>query len=356
MAPKFHSLRIKDIRQETSDCVSLSFELPDALQEAYTFIPGQYLTLKTVLDGEEVRRSYSICSSPADRELRVAIKKVEGGRFSTFANEQLKVGDILDVMTPMGHFHADDLGAGDGRHYVAFAAGSGITPILSILKTVLEKEPHSYFTLFYGNRTVESIIFRETIEGLKNLHLGRLSVHHVLSGAFNGSDLFTGRITGEKCRVFFDKLIDITFVDAFFVCGPQEMNEAIRMLLLERGIERKKIHVELFTMGLSVPQQPRQKQEEGFVAQIKIILDTNTFEFPLLSSGDSLLEAALKAGAELPFSCKGGVCCTCRAKLVAGEVEMDVNYALEPDEIAAGFILTCQSHPKTKQVIVDFDA
>lgn len=357
MVPKFHSLRIKDIRQETTDCVSLAFEVPDALQAAYAFIPGQYLTLKTELDGTEIRRSYSICSSPTDQELRVAIKKVESGRFSTFANEQLSVGDALEVMTPMGNFHADDLGASDGRHYVAFAAGSGITPILSILKTVLEKEPRSYFTLFYGNRTVESIIFREVIEGLKNLYLGRLSVHYILSGEFNGSELFTGRITAEKCRVFFDKLIDITTVDHFFVCGPQEMNEAVRNLLLENGVERSKIHVELFTTGLTVSQQPKlkPKQEQGFVAQIKITLDTNTFEFPLLSSGDSILEAALKAGADLPFSCKGGVCCTCRAKLVAGAVEMDVNYALEPDEIAAGFILTCQSHPKTEQVTVDFD-
>jgi ring-1,2-phenylacetyl-CoA epoxidase subunit PaaE len=357
MTPKFYSLTIKDIRRETADCVSVAFEVPHELKTSYQFIPGQYLTLKTTLDGEEVRRSYSICSSPLDGDLRVAVKKVEGGRFSTFANEVLQVGNVLDVMTPMGNFHAD-LNIKNAKHYVAFAAGSGITPILSILKTVLKTEPNNHFTLFYGNRSTDAVLFREAIEGLKNEHLGKLGVHYVLSKEFHNSDLFTGRISAEKARIFLTKLVDVAEVDEFFICGPQEMNEAIRDLLLEFGVERKKIHVELFTTGIPKNGQTKVAKTKltGFEAQIQITLDGNTFQFPLLSSGDSILDGALQAGADLPYACKGGVCCTCRAKLVAGEVTMDVNYALEPDEVAAGYILTCQSHPKTARVIVDFDA
>ncbi len=335
----------------------MSFEVPTDIRELYQFIPGQYLTLKTAWNGEEVRRSYSICSSPSEGELRVAVKKVEGGKFSTLANEVLKIGDALDVMTPMGNFCVD-LSDSNTKNYVAFAAGSGITPILSILKTVLKTEPNSQFTLFYGNRATDSILFRETIEGLKNEHLGRLSVHHILSREHTGSDLFTGRISAEKCEIFFNKILDVNEVDEFFICGPQEMNEEIRDLLLERGVERKKIHVELFTTGLAKSSQPKpeKRQTAGFEAQVQITLDSNTFHFPLLSSGDSILDGALKAGADLPFACKGGVCCTCRAKLTEGKVEMDVNYALEPDEVEAGYILTCQSHPISQRVVVDFDA
>ena len=357
MTPKFHTLSVSGIRRETADCVSISLEVPETLQEDYAYIPGQYLTLKTLLNGEELRRSYSICSSPMDGELRVAVKKVPDGLFSTFANENLKVGDALDVMTPMGNFHSD-INPTNAKYYAAFAAGSGITPIMSILKTVLYQEPKSHFTLFYGNRATDSIIFREAIEALKNIYLGRLSVHHILSQEFNTSDLFTGRISKEKCQTFFEKILDVTEVDEFFICGPQEMNEDIRDLLLERGIDRKKIHVELFTTGIAKKQVKKAiaSDQPGFEAQVQITLDGNTFEFPLRSTGDSILDAALKAGADLPFACKGGVCCTCRAKLSQGQVEMDVNYALEPDELEAGYILTCQSHPTSKRVVVDFDS
>ncbi|MDX1941574.1 MAG: 1,2-phenylacetyl-CoA epoxidase subunit PaaE [Saprospiraceae bacterium] len=357
MTPKFHTLQVSDIRQETSDCVSIALEVPETLKNDYAYIPGQYLTLKTFLQGEEVRRSYSICASPVDGELRVAVKLVPGGLFSTFANTTLKVGDTLGVMTPMGNFHSD-IHPTQAKYYVAFAAGSGITPIMSILKTVLCQEPQSHFTLFYGNRATDSIIFREAIEALKNIYLGRLSVHHVLSQEFNTSDLFTGRISKEKCQTFFEKIVDVEEVDEFFICGPQEMNEDIRDLLLERGMERKKIHVELFTTGIAKKQTQKAiiTDKPGFEAQVQITLDGNTFEFPLRTTGDSILDAALKAGADLPFACKGGVCCTCRAKLTAGEVEMDVNYALEPEELEAGYILTCQSHPTTARVVVDFDS
>lgn len=357
MTPKFHLLKIKDIRREANDCISMAFEIPTDMVELYRFIPGQYLTLKTAMNGEEVRRSYSICSSPLEGELRVAVKKVEGGKFSTLANEVLQIGDTLDVMTPMGNFYTV-LNPSHSRHYVAFAAGSGITPILSILKTVLKTEPNSQFTLFYGNRATDSILFRETIEGLKNEHLGRLSVHHILSREHTGSDLFTGRISAEKCQIFFDKILNVNEIDEFFICGPQEMNEEIRDLILAHGVERKKIHVELFTTGVTKIAKPaaERPKSSGFEAQVQITLDGNTFEFPLLSSGDSILDGALKAGADLPFACKGGVCCTCRAKLTEGKIEMDVNYALEPDEVEAGYILTCQSHPISQRVGVNFDA
>lgn len=356
MTPKFHALTIKDIRRESSDCVSLAFDVPEELMEVYHFIPGQYLTLKTAVNGEEIRRSYSICSSPLDEELRVAVKKVESGLFSSWANEVLQVGDSVDVMTPMGNFHTE-LHTDNTKQYVAFAAGSGITPILSILKTVLKTEPKSQFTLFYGNRATDSILFREAIEGLKNEYLGRLSVHHILSRELMGSDLFTGRISAEKVQVFLEKLMDVEEVDEFFICGPQEMNEEIRDLLLEQGVDRKKIHVELFTTGIV---KNRQKKVEraakiGFEAQVQITLDGNTFQFSLPSSGESILDGALQAGADLPYACKGGVCSTCRAKLLEGQVEMDVNYALEHEEVAAGYILTCQSHPITQRVVVDFD-
>ncbi len=357
MTPKFHSLQIKNIRRETSDCVSVAFDVPTELEENYQFISGQYLTLKTEIEGEEVRRSYSICSSPTDNELRVAVKKVEGGRFSSFANELLQVGNILEVMTPVGNFHSE-MNAANSKYYVAFAAGSGITPILSILKTVLRTELNSHFTLFYGNRATDSILFREAIEGLKNEHLGRLGVHYILSKEFNNSDLFTGRISAEKSRIFLTKLIDVEEVDEFFICGPQEMNEEIRDLLLEYKVDRKKIHVELFTTGIPKNNQAKVVTSTliGFEAQVQITLDSNTFQFSLSSSGDSILDGALKAGADLPFACKGGVCSTCRAKLTEGQVEMDVNYALEPDELTQGYILTCQSHPKTQRVVVDFDS
>lgn len=356
--PKFHPLKVKEVRRETEECVSLAFDLPEELQEEYQFLPGQHLTLKAEIGGEEVRRSYSICTSPADDELRVAVKKVPQGRFSTYANEQLQVGDALEVMTPMGRFHTP-LDPAHEKSYVAFAAGSGITPIMSIMKSVLKKEPKSEFTLFYGNRAVDSIIFREEIEGLKNEYMGRLRLYHVLSREKLGSPLLSGRITAEKCEMICDKLIDPLEIDEYFLCGPQPMIEAIQETLQQRGVERKHIHFELFTSGNGKALKPEKKQAKETLpeieAMVKITLDGNSFEFPLASNEDSLLDGALKAGAELPYACKGGVCSTCRARLTEGEVEMDVNYALEPEEVEAGFILTCQAHPKTDKVSVDFD-
>ena len=256
----------------------------------------------------------------------------------------------------MGNFHIPLHGDKPG-HYVAFAAGSGITPVISILKTVMEVEPQSEFTLFYGNRSLESIIFREEIEALKNVHMGRLSVHYIMSGEFPGSELVYGRINEEKCKTFCSKLLDIDSVDDFFICGPYSMIEDVKAALKEMGVSKDKIHFELFTTAGMINKQPWKKELNGksFAVEVSIRLDGFTFDFPMQSNSMPILDAALKAGADLPFACKGGVCCTCRAKLVEGEVEMEVNYALEEEEVKAGYILTCQSIPKTNKIKVDFD-
>ncbi len=355
--PKFHQLRVAEIRRETDDCVSVALEVPAALAADYRFLPGQYLTLKQQIDGEEVRRTYSICSAPTDEELRVAIKRVPGGRFSTFANEKLRAGDALEVMTPLGNF-TTPLQPEHAKHYVAFAAGSGITPVLSLMKSVLAVEPRSRFTLFYGNRRTDSIIFREQIEALKNVYLQRLSVYHVLSREHTGSEWFSGRIDQEKCRFYFDRLVEPSEVDEFFLCGPAPMIETVQTLLAERGVDKKRVHRELFTTGATAVKREKKVRPAGdrVEANIRIRLDGNELTFPLSSDGATILDAALAGGADLPFACKGGVCSTCRAKLLEGEVEMDVNYALEDEEVAAGYILTCQSHPVSDQVVVDFDA
>ncbi len=353
--PRFHTLRVNDIRRETVDCVSVAFKIPEQDRDQFHFLQGQYLTLKAVIDGEEVRRSYSICSSPTDQELRVAIKKVPEGRFSTYANESLKVGDTLEVMQPMGNFNTK-LDPKNQKHYLAFAAGSGITPVMSILKAVLKTEPKSHFTLFYGNRATDSIIFLEQLEGLKNEYLGRLSVHHILSREHPGSELFYGRIDADKCRTYFKHLIDIDDIDEFFLCGPAPMIEGVSETLQDLGADKKKIHFELFSSAGSTVARRDISKVPKIDSSISIKLDGITHHFPLSSDGDTILDAALKGGLDLPFACKGGVCCTCRAKLLEGTAEMEVNYALEADEVEAGYILTCQSHPTSSKLLVDFDA
>ncbi|RMG83105.1 MAG: phenylacetate-CoA oxygenase/reductase subunit PaaK [Bacteroidetes bacterium] len=354
--PKFHSLKVREIRKETDDCVSIAFEVPETLKKNYEFLPGQHLTLKARINGEDVRRSYSICASPFENDLRVAIKKLEGGAFSTFANERLSVGDTLEVMPPAGNFHPAPLSPDHQKHYVAFAAGSGITPVISILKAVLETEPQSHFTLFYGNRYSDSIIFKEQLEGLKNKYIGRFSLHHILSQEHPGADLFYGRIDEEKCRIFCQTLIDWREVDAFFICGPEAMIYSVKETLLELGVEPNKIHFELFTSPVGkLGRKNTASAPRSVISRVKTTIDGNTFEFDLTSPEDTILEAAHKTGADLPFACKGGVCCTCKAKLLEGEVEMEVNYGLEPEEVEQGYILTCQAHPKTERIVVSFD-
>lgn len=354
---KFHTLKITDVRRETEDCVSLAFAVPETLAKDFIFTQGQHLTLRKQLNEEDVRRTYSICTGPDDGELRVAVKKVPGGKFSTFANEALRTGDTLEVLPPAGRFFTE-LKKDRAAHYVAFAAGSGITPILSIMKAVIAREPGSHLTLFYGNRNSESVIFREVIEGLKNEHLDRLSIHYVLTREHPGSDLFAGRITGEKCRRFAQLLFDPEEVEAFFICGPFDMLQDLRQTLEELGVHRQRIHYELFTAPGSEPVKKQVKPAEtqsGEQVQVQIQLDGERIGFAMPTQGQAVLDAALAAGADLPFACKGGVCCTCRAKLESGEVEMAVNYALEPEEVKAGFVLTCQSYPRSKELMLNFD-
>lgn len=359
MSLHFHSLRVREVRRETPDTVSIAFEVPEALQDTFRYTQGQHLTVRSFFEGEDVRRSYSVCTAPGENDLRVAVKRVDGGLFSAFANEQLKVGDLLDVMPPQGNFHTP-LHPEASKLYVAFAAGSGITPVMSILKTVLAEEPQSRFLLFFGNRGFDHIIFREQLEELKNLHPERLAVYHVLSRESLGSPLFQGRIDGEKCRSYARFLFDPREVDAFFLCGPEEMIFSVKSALEDLGANPKSIHFELFTTGAATQRKAQAIKEtsrkNAFDASITVIQDGVEFDFMLPSDGSTLLDAAMRAGADLPFSCKGGVCSTCKAKVLEGEVEMEVCYGLEPDEVEAGFVLTCQSHPKTQRVKVSFDA
>lgn len=356
----FHSLAVKQLTQETEDCVSIVFDIPEMLKPQFSFIQGQYLTLRKEIGGEDIRRSYSICSGVDDAELRVAVKKVPGGRFSTFATEQLRVGDMLEVMPPMGNFYVG-LQPDARRHHVAFAAGSGITPVLSLIKTTLAQEPLSTFTLFYVNKTSTSIIFREQLEDLKDRHLSRFRLFHLLTREPSDVDMLSGRLDAARCRQICSSLVDVEQADAFFVCGPEAMIHDVRNTLESMGVDPGKIHFELFTAPVAA-QEPVTVEAskpnviiKGGMSAVEIVLDGNRMEFELAPDGMSVLDAALKRGADLPFSCKGGVCCTCRAKLVEGEVHMDLNYSLEPDELERGFILTCQSHPRTAKIVVDFD-
>ncbi len=356
--PKFHRLKVKDVRRETEEAVSIAFDVPETLREDYRFVQGQYLTLRQEINGEEVRRNYSVCVSPSSGELRIAVKQVPKGRFSTFANQILQVGDTLDVMTPMGKFFTE-VKPGQAKRYVGFAGGSGITPVISILKTVLEVELESSFTLFYGNRGFDSIIFNEEIEALKNKYMQRFTVHHIFSEEQLEGQLFNGFITPEKTRQFARFLFNPKTTDEYFICGPEPMMLAIKEGLLSIDVPEKKIHIELFTVPgkKTLPTAGAKKQaiDPTKASSVKVVLDGHSFEFGLPYGGDSVLDAALRQGADLPYACKGGVCCTCRAKLVEGEVEMDVNYALEPEEVDAGFILTCQSHPRSERLVVDYD-
>lgn len=350
--PKFHKLKVADIRRETIDCVSVSFHVPDELRSDFQYEPGQYITLKTVL-GEEVRRSYSICSAPQDGELRVAIKKVEEGLFSTYANEKLAVGDQLEVMNPAGNFTPD---LTTPKNYYGFASGSGITPIMSIMKTILASDQESTFTLVYGNKNIQSIIFREEIEGLKNIYLNRFRVIHILSREYTEVPLNHGRIDHEKCTQLFHHLLDTKHIDEAYLCGPEEMILSVKEYLIQSGVDAKHIKFELFGTNLQKKNKQKEKPEPtGPISKVSIKVDERTFDIDLPYDGDNILDAALANGADLPYACKGGVCCTCRAKVVEGEVEMLVNYALEEDELAQGFVLTCQAHPKTDRVVIDFD-
>ena len=357
MSIHFHPLRVKEVVRETPECVSVLFEVPAELIKTFTFKQGQSLTMRTILNGEEVRRTYSICASPLENEWRVAVKKQEGGLFSTFANEQLKKGDLVDVMPPVGKFYTE-LYPTQKKNYVAFAAGSGITPVISLIKTTLLTEPQSHFTLVYGNRNKNSIIFKEELEGLKDNFMDRFRIIHILSRERTEALINSGRIRGDKL-IELAKIIPYDLVDEFFICGPEEMIFAVKEFLEGREIDRNKIHFELFTIPgekkSAVVRVPLSKKDNGPKSNVSVKLDGITFDFELGFNDEPILDAALKQGADLPFACKGGVCCTCKALLLEGEVDMDVHWGLEEEEIEKGYILTCQSHPKTGIVKVDFD-
>lgn len=353
--PRFHRLTVNDLRRETPDAISMTFEIPQELAGDYSFLPGQYLTLRTTMDGEEVRRSYSICSGPEDGELRIAVKKVDGGAFSNWAADELKSGDELDVMTPTGRFgvaHAPD----QARLHVGFAAGSGITPILSIVKGVLAREKQSRFFLFYGNRTTESMLFLEELEELKDRFMQRLSLFHVISGEEQDIPILHGRLDGDKVRVLLRSLVPAASVDHVFICGPTGMSEDIEATCRAIGIADEKIHVERFVSEFGGKPRPKTAVAPGTPpkAVASLIIDGKRREVPI-AEGEAILDAALRAGMDLPFACKGGMCSTCRAKLVEGEAQMEVNYSLEPWELKAGFILTCQAKPCSERVVVDYD-
>lgn len=355
---RFHELRIADIRRETRDTVSLAFEVPESLSEHYRYQAGQHLALRTWIDGEEVMRTYSICTGVQDSELRVAIKRQPHGRFSSFANEALDVGQTLEVMEPMGHFSVSP-DAERPRHHLAFAAGSGITPVISILRTVLAAEPRSRFTLVYGNRNAGAMIFREQLEDLKNEYMDRFNMLNVMSREQTDIDLFHGHIGAEKCDALLEHWIGADDIDECYICGPEPMIHAVRGSLEAHGIAPERIHFELFTApGESERRHQARKEDrdaDHSVTSVTVLADGRQTQFDLPRNTDPILEGGLAAGADLPFSCKGGVCSTCRAKVLEGEVEMDVHYALEDYEIEAGYVLTCQSYPLTEKVVVSYD-
>lgn len=355
LTPKFHRLAINDLRRETADAVSMTFAIPQELTEDYAFAPGQYLTLRATMDGEEVRRSYSICSSPDDRELRIAVKKVDGGAFSTWALEDLKFGDELDVMTPTGRFgvaHAPD----QARIHVGFAAGSGITPVISIIRGILAREPNSRFFLFCGNRTANGVLFREALEELKDCFMGRFSVFHVLSQEEQDLPILYGRLDRQKVEVLLRAMVPAAAVDHVFVCGPIAMSDEIEKTCLDLGIAPDRLHVERFVSGLGGKPRPKPPiaPEAPPKAVAALIFDGKRKDVPV-ADGEAILDAALRAGMDLPYACKGGMCSTCRAKVIEGAAQMEVNYSLEPWEIEAGYVLTCQAHPTSKRIVVDYD-
>ena len=353
---KFHPLTVATVERETRDAIAVSFAVPPALREQFRYLQGQHLTLRAEIAGEPVRRSYSICSAVQDDVLRIAVKKAPGGVFSIWANESLRAGDTLEVMPPMGHFNVP-LDPSQRRQYVAFAAGSGITPILSIIKTTLLTEPSSEFTLFYGNRSSSSVIFKDELADLKDSFMQRLNLVYVMSREPQDIELLNGRIDRSKCDALLERWVEMSEVDTAFVCGPDGMMQAVSESLQAHGLPKSKIKIELF--AASIPKHEHKVQttpEPGHAeCQVTVIIDGARREYTLEKTKENILDAALKQGIELPYSCKGGVCSTCRAKLIEGEVDMDVNFALEDYELARGFILCCQSYPVTDKVVVDYD-
>jgi len=359
VAKHFRLLTIKDIRNETPDCISVSFEVPAEWKEEFQFKSGQNITLRDRVEGEELRRSYSICSSPYENELRVAIKKLESGRFSAHAHKNFRTTQALEVMAPTGNFILP-LHAENKKHYVAFAAGSGITPVISLLKTILREEPRSQFTLVYGNRRRSGVIFREELMALKNDYPEQFQMISIFSREKMEAPVFEGRIDEGKCELIFRKIIPLAEDQEYLLCGPAPMIFTVRDWLLNQQVNEKKIHYELFSdpgeAGISVKKINTEKKEPvQKESLVTIRLDGVSTDYKIPFAGPTILEAALQAGADLPYACRAGVCATCRAKLVKGQVTMDQNYSLAEEELEQGFILACQSHPGSENLVIDFD-
>jgi ring-1,2-phenylacetyl-CoA epoxidase subunit PaaE len=353
---KFHALPVARIERETRDAVAITFAVPPALRDHFRHAPGQHLTVRADIGGADIRRSYSICSAMPDDALRIAVKRTPGGVFSAWANDVLKAGDRLEVMPPLGHFNVP-LDPEAARHYLGFAAGSGITPLLSLVKTTLAVERASRFTLVYGNRASSTVMFREELAALKDRYLERFNLVHVLSREAQDIELLHGRIDQAKADAILRHWVPLERIDVAFVCGPEGMMDAVVAALRSRGFPEAKIKIERF--AASIPRHTHVAAAEpppGHAeCEVTVLLDGATRTFLLEKTKESVLEAGLRAGIELPYSCKGGVCSTCRCRLTEGEVEMDVNFALEDYEVARGFILACQSYPVTDRVVVNFD-
>lgn len=354
---KFHNIRVKDIYKETDDCSVITFDVPEELHNAFNFSQGQHLTLKAIINGEDTRRSYSLCSSPIDKEWKVAVKKIHGGKFSTYVNDTLKSGDMLEIMEPSGTFGVD-IDNSKRKNYLVFAAGSGITPILSMMKTHLALEPESTFKLFYLNKNAKSIIFKEEIEQLRNQYFGRLNIFYFLTREQRDIELFNGRFTPEKIQQICNNFVDIQDTNEVFICGPEDMIFMIQDELVKAGLPKELVHYELFVTGLSDEDKARaerlaQQSVEG--KEITIVDGGKEFHFTMTKDYDNILDAALGAGADLPFACKGGVCSTCKCEVKEGSVEMKINYALDDKEVSQNLVLSCQAVPTSDKVTVDFD-
>lgn len=356
LAQHFTPIAVRSVEKTTDDCVLVSFEVPEAQKQDFRFSAGQHLTLRREIGGEEVRRSYSICSAPGSGNWQVAIKQIPEGVFSRFANQELRSGDVLDVMQPHGNFTLEPC-TDKAAVYVGFAAGSGITPLISHIQDKLEHEPSAHFVLFYASQTAASIILKEELEGLKNRYLSRFEPYFFLTREERDIEFYNGRINGEKLEHIAKYILDLLAVDHFLLCGPEDMIFMIRDFLQARGVEEKRIHFELFVSNAALQKKAivRPATETGPGTEVTVREGGKNFRFRMGRNSESVLEAALRHNSGLPFACKGGVCCTCRAKLIEGKVEMHVNYALEKEELEAGYILTCQAVPLTETITVDFD-
>ncbi len=353
----FHKLKVAEVYKETDDTSVITFEIPEELQPLYQYHQGQHLTLKADINGEDVRRSYSLCSSPLEHQWRVAVKQIPSGKFSTYVNQHLQSGEFLEVMPPSGTFGVETK-PDVAKNYLFFAAGSGITPILSMIKTHLASEKNSTCKLFYVNKTAKSIIFKEELEQLRNSYFGRLEIYYFLTKERRDIDLFNGRFDDEKMKVLTKTFIDIPDTSEVFLCGPEQMVKFVSNYLIQAGLPKNMIHFELFVSGLSeedIKRSERLAQQNVEGVQITIVDGGKEFQFTMTKDYDNILDAALNAGADLPFACKGGVCSTCKCEVKEGSVEMKINYALDEKEVAQNLVLSCQAVPTSEHVVVDFD-